>query len=199
MIMDLPKTFNDQEVHFDDSGPYLKVNLKCIKCGLTEEGTKRISVVDGKYTKVKGTVYDSSVIKPTKARGSEFIHTKSCPKTDPAEINQATEWEDENAGNVEVEASQIEQLIKYAEEVSLNDTDPASHPVNELYFVRDQEELLKEIETLKATQTKLPFEAETIIELVSLLDPRNKDISDSFARGAAWLFGREIIEKLTKQ
>jgi hypothetical protein len=68
-----------------------------------------------------------------------------------------------------------------------------------LYFVRDQEELLKEIETLKATQTKLPFEAETIIELVSLLDPRNKDISDSFARGAAWLFGREIIEKLTKQ
>lgn len=197
--MDLPKTFNDQEVHFNDRGPYLKVDLQCIKCGMIEEGTRRISVVDGKYTRIQGTMYDSTVIKPTKKRRNEFIHVKRCPKIDLTETKPAPERQEDSAESVEAEVSQIDLLIKYAEEVSLTDTDQVSNPVNELYFVRDQEELLKEIETLKATQTKLPFEAETIKELVNILDPKNKDISDSFARGAAWLFGREIVERLLKK
>jgi hypothetical protein len=56
----------------------------------------------------------------------------------------------------------------------------------------------KEIFGFSDRMKDMPFRAETIVDLVLKLDPENIKVSDAHARGMAWLFLKEISERLTK-
>ena len=53
-------------------------------------------------------------------------------------------------------------------------------------------------DTKTPSHTKNIFSTGTILDLLSIVDPSNTKVSDGVARGAAWMFIREIADQLTK-
>jgi hypothetical protein len=168
--LELPETYGDMPVFFDTKGPYLKVQVTCSKCGKSEPGTKRVSVVDGVYTRAQGTALDDPTVMMHPPKGSKklWVHAGECPTQE--------EHADEVLDSENVHAA--EQLGAISPAGEHEGKGPDVHSKSILDITR--------------------IDNDVILDLGLMLDPKNKEVSAEFARGAAWLFLRLVTEAIMK-
>ncbi len=58
-----------------------------------------------------------------------------------------------------------------------------------------QKELTNATVARPSTTARFPFEESTILDLMGMLDPKNKEISDSVKVGAAWFFVKDLMNR----
>jgi hypothetical protein len=166
--LELSGEWKGNVVRFDARGPYIDAKVTCIECHQSEPGKQRLSVVDGLYTRCQAIELDNKESMAQIKKGSKHRKHKVCPALVGPPAPEA--------GLEEFEV--VEGFV--------------GPPAPEI--TPDAIEGIKSISSVDFAV----MDGNVILDLYGMLDPKNTHVSDAFARGAAWLLVRQIVEELSK-